>query len=148
MNTVERISPLISKFKQQIMFLEEREKLFQNIADGLSTSAYTIPKTSHTTLANSQESANSIVTSSPFIPVCSQQNNQPSVVSVSPHAESAIDTVRHLSFPDLYQIPPLTISVANQIEAGVLRNFGPHCQGRQVLIDTVVHDLIKTFNLL
>lgn len=150
MNSVERISSLIPKFKQQLIFLEEREKLFQNIANGngLSTNMYTMSKTLHSTSANSQTSADSITNSSLFSPVCSQQNNQSSVASVTSCAEPANDTVRHVSFPDWYQIPPLTIPVTNQIEAGILRTFGPHCQGRQVLVDTVVHDLIKNFNLL
>jgi hypothetical protein len=33
MNSVERISLLIPKFKQQLIFLEEREKLFKQVDD-------------------------------------------------------------------------------------------------------------------
>ena len=112
------------------------------MGDGLPTNTSTISKTSHST------STDSFVNSTSLNSISSEKANQSSTISDSPRVEPVVEVDRNVSFPDFYQIPPLTIAVTNQIEAGSLQAFGPHCQGRQVLIDTVVHDLITNFNLL
>ncbi|CAM4849426.1 unnamed protein product [Rotaria magnacalcarata] len=39
-------------------------------------------------------------------------------------------------------------ALLKDIEAGNLKSFGPHYQGRQILIDAVVHDLVENYNAL
>ncbi|CAF1359965.1 unnamed protein product [Rotaria sp. Silwood1] len=62
LNNVERISPLIPKLKQQLIFLDEREKLFRRVDhgsisfDGPLSNTSTIPKTPIFTLLNAQAS--------------------------------------------------------------------------------------------
>ncbi|CAF4307488.1 unnamed protein product, partial [Adineta steineri] len=51
------------------------------------------------------------------------------------------------SFPDVYEVPVLPKALLKDIKGGNLKSFGPHCQGRQILIDAVVHDLIENYNL-
>ena len=135
MNSIERISPLIPKYKQQLRFLEEREKLFnQNLRENTST--------------DSQMSTNASVDSSSSSPVDLQTTNQSLVVPVRSRDTSVVDIDQGLHFPDIYTIPPLPNELTKDIEAGILRNFGPHFHGRQILIDTVAYDLIQNYNLL
>jgi hypothetical protein len=161
LNNVERISQLIPKFKQQLIFLEEREKLFRKINDDsipcgdLLPNTSTISKTSVCTSTNSQastvfstnsKSSSSISSSSIYL----QKTNLSSTISIdnSTHDEFVGGEDTHPSFPDVYQIPSLPYALVKDIEAGILNNFGPHFHGRQILIDAVVHDLIDNYNLL
>ncbi|CAF1359983.1 unnamed protein product [Rotaria sp. Silwood1] len=49
------------------------------------------------------------------------------------------------SFPDVYEVPILPKALLKNIEAGNLKSFGPHCQGRQILIDaTIWKDALQT----
>ncbi|CAF1513483.1 unnamed protein product, partial [Rotaria sordida] len=54
----------------------------------------------------------------------------------------------NLTFPEQYFIPKLPNVLLEDIEAGAIHKFAPHHTNRQVLIDTIAHDLIKNFNLL
>ncbi len=176
MSSVERISQLIPKFKQQLIFLEEREKLFRKIdndsipCDGLLSNTSTISKTLACTSTNSQTlactSTNSQTlactsTNSQTLPVVSinsisssstylAKTNLSSTIFIdnSTPDQSAVGADIPLSFPDVYQIPSLPNTLVKDIEAGILDNFGPHFHGRQILIDAVVHDLIENYNLL
>ncbi|CAF1262294.1 unnamed protein product [Adineta ricciae] len=133
LNSVERISPIIPKLKQQLVFLEEREKLFRQINgnsianDDSFSNTSSIPKT-----------PSSISTSSQITP--SASTNPTTINSL---LTSVDNSVSHRSV-----IPPLPNVLTKDIEAGVLSNFRPHCQGRQILVDAVVHDLVENYNLL
>lgn len=156
LNNVERISQLIPKLKLQLLFLEEREKLFQRVDDGsisyggsLSNTP-SIPQTPILTLPNAQ--------TAPVVSVCSKSppsidlstTHLSSTVSMNDSTTNQVMTVVGLpsSFPDVYTIPKLPNALCKEIEAGNLKTFGPHCQGRQILIDAVVHDLVENYNLL
>ncbi|CAF4144780.1 unnamed protein product, partial [Rotaria sordida] len=53
----------------------------------------------------------------------------------------------NLTFPDQYIIPTLPNALLEDIEAGAIHKFAPHHTNRQVLIDTIAHDLINNFNI-
>ncbi|CAF4434366.1 unnamed protein product [Adineta steineri] len=70
-NNVERISIIIPKFKQQLLFLEEREKLFRTDVtltelDGSSTSITTTQSSSIITIPRSSSFSTSTSESSSF----------------------------------------------------------------------------------
>ena len=156
LNNVERISQLIPKFKQQLIFLEEREKLFQKINDdsischdSLSTT-YTISKTSASSSTNSQTPPAASINSNSLSTICQPITNISSTISIddSKSDQSSISTDVSLSFPHVYQVPVLPNALMKDIEDGNLKHFGPHFQCRQILIDAVVHDLIENYSLL
>ncbi|CAF1659459.1 unnamed protein product [Rotaria sp. Silwood1] len=156
LNNVERISPLIPKLKQQLIFLEEREKLFRKIDDGsiscdgpLSNTS-TIPKTSIFTLPNPQTSPAVSINSKSSSTINLSNTNLSSTMSMDNSTTDQVIIAAGVSssFPDVYEVPILPKALLKNIEAGNLKSFGPHCQGRQILIDAVVHDLMETYNLL
>ncbi|CAF3996188.1 unnamed protein product, partial [Adineta steineri] len=80
MNNVERISVIIPKFKQQLLFLEEREKLFRtDVAlielDGSSTSITTTQSSSIITIPRSSSFSTSTSQSSSFNTSTSQSSS-------------------------------------------------------------------------
>lgn len=156
MNSVERISQLIPKLKQQLVFLEEREKLFRRVDDGsiscdrpLSNTS-TIPKTPTFTLPNAQTSpAVSVNLQSPSSTYLSSTNLLSTMSTDNSTTDQAVTGAGvPSSFPDVYEVPILPKALLKDIEDGNLKTFGPHYQGRQILIDAVVHDLIENYNLL
>lgn len=157
MNSIERIGQIIPKFKQQLIFLEEREKLFRQIdADQISScdltsSTSTIPKPSNWSSASNQSpppvSMNSIP--SDFTPPTNNTLTTITTINTSKSDQTTTGTNAPLSsFPDAYQVPPLPNEWVKLIDAGKLDCFGTHCHGRQILIDIVVHDLIENYDLL
>ncbi|CAF1286535.1 unnamed protein product [Rotaria sordida] len=156
LNNVERISPLIPKLKQQLIFLEEREKLFRKIDDGsiscdgpLSNTS-TIPKTSIFTLPNPQTSPAVSINSKSSSTINLSNTNISSTMSMDNSITDQVIIAAGVSssFPDVYEVPTLPKALSKDIEAGNLKSFGPHCQGRQILIDAVAHDLTENYNLL
>ncbi|CAF1501583.1 unnamed protein product [Adineta ricciae] len=148
LNSVERISSIIPKLKQQLIFLEEREKLFQQIND--NSNASSISKTSQSISTSSQitpiASTNPITSASTFMTTTINLSLTSDDNSISHRSFRDPDALSPLS--DDYQVPPLPNVLTKDIEAGILTNFRPHCQGRQILVDAVVHDLIENYNLL
>ncbi|CAF4060894.1 unnamed protein product [Rotaria sp. Silwood2] len=145
MNSVERISTLIPKFKQQLIFLEEREKLFKKINDyavQCDDSLSTMATNSQTT---SMVSINSQTTS--FVPVPTTDSFSKDYMDNSRSDHSGIDADISLAFPDDYKIPLLPSALIKDIEDGILQKFGPHCANRQILIDAIAYDLIDKYNL-
>lgn len=156
LNSVERISQLIPKLKQQLLFLEEREKLFRRIEDGsvpcdnpLSNTSV-IPKTSALALPNAQTpSCLSMSSQSSSSMHLSNTNLSAAMSTYSSTVDQAVVAADAApSFPDIYEVPRLPKALLKDIEAGNHKTFGPHCQGRQILIDAVVHDLIENYDLL
>jgi hypothetical protein len=157
MSTVERISIVIPKFKQQLIFLEEREKLFKKINDcsiEFSNSSFIIATNSQSSsIAPPNSQSSSIVPSnsqpSSIIPPNSQALSleSRSIPDALPKP-SVIEEKVYESFPNDYVIPTLPNVLLNDIAKGDLKNFGPHCANRQILIDAIAYDLIDKFNLL
>lgn len=155
MNNIERISTIIPKFKQQLLFLEEREKLFSTNCvltecDGSSTTITTTPQRSSigepafqplsTTTTNGPSSTVATELSADCLPK-SPTNN-----SISDEFDNGTNV--HVPFPDEYDIPPLPNSLIKDIEDGNLNKFGPHYTNRQILIDAISYDLIDKYKLL
>ncbi|CAF3727024.1 unnamed protein product [Adineta steineri] len=163
MNNVERISVIIHKFKQQLLFLEEREKLFRtDVAltefDGSSTSItttqsssiITIPRSSSFSTSTSQ-SFTATATNSPISIFTSESSTD--CLSKSPTNNFTPDrynnnTTIHELFTDQYNIPSLPNNLIKDIEDGDMIKFDPHFSNRQILIDAVSYDLINKYKLL
>lgn len=156
LNNFERISQLIPKFKHQLLFLEEREKLFQKVDNGsisyCDPLSHTpaIPQTPILTLSNAQTAPAASVCSKSPTSIDSSTMDLSSTIPMDDSTNNQVTTAAGMpsSFPDIYKIPRLPNTLYKEIEAGNLKTFGPHCQGRQILIDAVVHDLIENYNLL
>ncbi|CAF1553563.1 unnamed protein product [Adineta ricciae] len=143
LNSVERISQIIPKVKQQLLFLEEREKLFRQIedssisCDGSLSNTSVISKTSALSLLNAQapsglsissQSSHSAHLSNANLAATMSTNS--SVVDQTIAAATAATADAPPSFPDTYEIPALPKALLKDIEVGNLKTFGPHCQGR------------------
>ena len=153
MNSVERISTLIPSFKLQLIFLEERENLFKNIAD------YSIQGTDTSfKITTNDQSLNA--STSTMVSIDSQ-----SLSSTGLNTSSTADLPRlsiidcaadrlnfdvsiDTTFPDNYKIPSLPSGLIKDMQNDNVAKFGPHCTNRRILIDAVVHDLIHKYNLL
>ncbi|CAF3367851.1 unnamed protein product [Rotaria sp. Silwood2] len=156
LNNVERISPLIPKLKQQLIFLDEREKLFRRVdhgsisCDSPLSNTSTIPKTPIFTLLNAQTLPAVSVNSKSSSSINLSNTNLSSTMSMDNSTTDQVIIAADVSssFPDVYEVPILPKALLKNIEAGNLTSFSPHCQGRQILIDAVVHDLVEKYNLL
>lgn len=160
MNSVERISQIIPQFKLQLIFLEEREKLFRRSNDNpishddslsvASTTGETPPVVSK--LSDSIPIALTTCSSSSFITFdsTSPMNILSQQTSLNKAASNTSGLVKEnaSSFPEIYKVPPLSNEVVKAIQGGLHRTFGPHCSNRQVVIDAVSFDLIENYKLL
>ncbi|CAF1538951.1 unnamed protein product [Adineta steineri] len=145
MSTVERISVIIPKFKQQLIFLEEREKLFKKISDcsiEFSKSSFIITTNSQPSSPISSSSQALFLESRSTLDVLPKSS-----IAQSSFEPSVIQEEIHEPLPSNYVIPTLPNALLNDITKGDLKHFGPHCANRQILIDTIVYDLIDKFNL-
>ncbi|CAF1503507.1 unnamed protein product [Adineta ricciae] len=157
---MERISTLIPKFKQQLIFLEEREKLLRKINDrtnshdsessdastngqllGITTSTnyHTLPTVS----------ADRHSHSSSFMHANTARSEHSSDKSIGDSAadRSNSDPAGNTSFPEDYKMPVLPDALIKDVNDGNIVKFGPHCSNRRILIDAVVYDLINKYNL-
>ena len=156
LNSVERVSQLIPKFKQQLIFLEEHQKLFKQIDgysvqyDDSSSGAAVNSEISSRVLQNCQVSSmistNCLVSS--IVPVSTNDCLSKEFMNASRFDQSDVDVAINKAFSDDYKIPSLPNVVLKDIEQGNLEKFGPHCANRQILIDAIVYDLVDNFNLL
>jgi hypothetical protein len=129
MDTVEKIGTVLPKLKYQLMFLKEREVLMTEI------SLHPIVPASATSPVHSVSAAS-------ILPLETRTDDCASLDRV------ATVEMHRQSFPDQYIIPTLPNSLLKDIESGHLHKFGPHFSNRQILIDTIVHDLIDQHKLL
>jgi hypothetical protein len=154
MNTVERISVIIPKFKHQLLFLEEREKLFRTdvgSSEFRASSATTTTTQSSSIITSASQSFTTTITNSPIL--SSPIEPSADCVPKSPSNgftlnQSSNNTNILKSFPDQYIIPRLPNGLMKDLEAGDLTKFGPHYSNRQVLIDTISFDLTNNYKLL
>lgn len=148
MNNIERISQLIPKFKLQLIFLEEREKLFQNVNEYSIERGNSLSNASTVSQAPPNVSLDSLLSSSSSV----STNDSLSKITTNDltfnEDSSNTDADSVVPFPDVYQIPSLPNALIKDIQEGILDKFGPHCSNRQILIDAVSYDLIENYNLL
>jgi hypothetical protein len=122
--------------KQQLLFLKEREKLFQvdreNVSSNINPSI-----TTTTSITNSSSLLE------PVINLSTMDDMKNDLFD-----EQQVEEQMNLSFPDKYVVPELPKVLLQDIDTGALHKFAPHHSNRQVLIDIVTHDLIYKYNLL
>lgn len=158
MNSVERISLLIPSFKQHLIFLEEREKLFKHFAADSMTSGDTLSKI--TTNRESLDSSSTDASASSTLLIGSQLSSfvHQNTSCVADSLELSInnfavdrsdrDMQVKTKFPDDYKVPSLPSGLMKDVNDGVLTKFGPHCAYRRILIDGIADDIIHNYNLL
>ena len=129
MDNVEKVAGVIPKLKYQLIFLKERDVLMSTSTDDPMNTVQPVPVSLSTT---SQETS-SVQEIFDFDTTLNQ---------------SSIQSKNDDQFPEKYVIPPLPHSLMKDIEAGSLHKFGPHYSNRQILIDTVAHNLVDEFKLL
>ena len=129
MDTVEKIATVLPTLKYQLIFLKEREVVMSKVADTSMVSMNASPPASSATIASTGSAQ-------------STSNNDLA------SEQSSVEEKNNDRFPAKYVIPPLPNSLLKDIEDGSLNKFGPHFSNRQVLIDTIAHDLIDNHKLL
>jgi hypothetical protein len=156
MNNVERISAVLPTFKLQLLFLKEREKLFQTnnnasvqYVGSSSATPWNLNSSSEsfTNLDSTSTSSTNLSSSSSSMELLSDSLLNEST-NQSTSQQSLDEQEIKLSFPDKYVIPALPDAVLKDIEEGALHKFGPHYSNRQVLIDAVAHDLVNNYKIL
>lgn len=160
MDSIERISPVIPKFKYQLPFLEEREKLFRSITDNCArnndSSTFTITTCATPSVISKLSDPLLVAFSTAPTPLSSTVGSTNSMNDLLQN--SAVNDVRSnapggnedtaTKFPEVYKIPLLPNGLIKDIQDGAHNKFGPHCSNRQILIDAVSYDLIENFGLL
>ena len=141
MNSIETITTLMPKFKQQLLFLYEREKLFIKSNDNLTEPI--VSSSASTNLDLSASSSSSL----------SESISDHSATEFIHNASSECDQLlmaqeKNLLLPDKYVIPPLPNALLKDIQDGALNKFGPHYSNRQILIESIANDLIDNYNML
>ncbi|CAF4010420.1 unnamed protein product, partial [Rotaria sordida] len=134
MDSIEKLT-LFPKLKQKLLFLREREKLFRINDD----SSITITDSSSSSTLNSRVSSSYFESQINFL----TDNSMNDQILEKSSTKSEIN----LTFPDQYVIPTLPNALLEDIEADAIHKFAPHHANRQVLIDTIAHDLINNFNI-
>ena len=129
MDTVEKIAAVLPTLKYQLIFLKEREAVMSKVADTSMRLMDASPPSSSTAIASTRSAQ-------------STSNDDPAP------DQSSVEEKDNDHFPAKYVIPPLPNSLLKDIEDGSLNKFGPHFSNRQVLIDTIAHDLIDNYKLL
>ncbi|CAF4051096.1 unnamed protein product [Rotaria sordida] len=135
MDSIEKLT-LVPKLKQKLLFLREREKLFKINDD----SSVTISDSSSSSTLNPGVSSSYFESQINFL----THNSLNDQILEKPSTKPEIN----LTFPEQYFIPRLPNALLEDIEAGTIHKFAPHYTNRQVLIDTIAHDLINNLNLL
>lgn len=135
MDSIEKLSTILPKLKHQLLFLNEREKLFK-VNDENST-----PRADSSISITNSDQPSYPIDSVNSLSANDNMNHQEL-------EESVIDKNMKLFFSDEYLIPTLPHQLVEDIEAGALHKFAPHHTNRQILIDIISHDLINKYNLL
>lgn len=139
MNSIDKITSLIPKFKQQLLFLNEREKLFIKSNDNLSSSSTNLNSSSLSSSSSSSSLSESVSDGSTH----ESKNNV-----TSEYDQSLMVPEKSVLFPDKYVIPPLPNGLLKDIQDGALNKFGPHYSNRQILIEAIANDLINKYKML
>lgn len=154
MDNVQRISIVIPKFKYQLIFLQEREKLFQQNFDFStecisltpirSTNSEPPPPSSSSLFPTDSESLSTIPKNSQSQTTTARESHIVNQTTDNFDGNKKIED----NYLDEYVIPALPKDLIEDIEAGALHKFGPHFRNRQILIDTICSDLIERYKIL
>jgi hypothetical protein len=157
---------LIPKFKQQLIFLKEREKLFKTKDDSpnqfINSSPISSKNTDLLSISSTNSNLSTISSTNSNLSTISSANSDSSSSSQGANNDySPKESMKSLPvdqvlvhkdasvlFPNEYTIPSVPNSLLKDIEEGALNTFGPHYSNRQILIDAVVFDLTQNYKLL
>lgn len=150
MSTLDSAKTFFPKYKQQLLFLREREKLF------------TADPQMEDNNENEVHGGSSIVTPDPISPpsdtsiipslmtdIREESIDQSSIhdITTGQSSDSIINVETKARLPDEYSISSLPLSLLNDIDRGDLSKFNNHCKNRQILMDTLFFDLTTKYNL-
>lgn len=150
MSTLDSAKTFFPKYKQQLLFLREREKL--------STADPQMEDNNE----NEVHGGSSIVTPDPISPpsdtsiipslmtdIREESIDQSSIhdITTGQSSDSIINVETKARLPDEYSISSLPLSLLNDIDRGDLSKFNNHCKNRQILMDTLFFDLTTKYNL-
>ena len=156
MNNVDGIKSIFHKYKQQLLFLRERERLF----DVPSTN--TDNKENETVVQDPIPSSNcavnaigiAVAASTPKKPkssydVHASHPDETLTLEIPPLRSPTVmpDCSSKIPLPDTYRLNSLPSSLLNDIDSGDLSKFNSHCKNRQVLIDAIFYDLTTNYNI-
>jgi hypothetical protein len=153
---VDGIKSIFPKYKQQLSFLGERERLFD------VSSAITDNKENETVAQDPIPSSNCAVNPIGIAVAPSTPKKIPSSYDVhDSHPDETLtqviplhrspnvmrDCSSKIPLPDTYRLSSFPSSLLNDIDSGDLSEFNSHCKNRQVLIDAIFYDLTTNFNI-
>jgi hypothetical protein len=156
MNNVDAIKSIFPKYKQQLLFLRERERLF-DVSSTLNDN-----KENETATQDTISSSSCAVSSISMAVAASTPKKTRSSYDV--HESHPDETLTHeiprlrspnvmrdcsskIPLPDTYRLNSLPSSLLNDIDSGDLSKFSSHCKNRQVLIDAIFYDLTTNYNI-
>ena len=133
MSTLDSAKTFFPKYKQQLLFLREREKLFaadpkmdeNNESEGHGGSSIVTPD------PISPPSSTPIIPSL-MIDIREEPIDQSSIhdITTDQSSDSIMDVETKARLPDEYSIPSLPLSFLKDIDCGDLSKFNNHCRNR------------------
>jgi hypothetical protein len=157
MNDVESVKSLVPKYKQQLIFLRERKKVF-DVASSIDenkenktieectthATEFSFPR-DYTPLASS--TLNSTHTSSSYTEETSVDEPKSLEIPIIITPDITSDSSQRPSLPADYSLPSLPPSLSKDIDNGAIEKFNAHCKNRQILIDGLFYDLTINHNI-
>ncbi|CAF1478932.1 unnamed protein product [Rotaria sordida] len=137
MNDLNLLKPFKLSYKNQIIFLKEREKLFSSKTNEKPTSASTPNDTALLIIDENQQD--------------DEHENQSAEASINVSSIETIITTENLtekSLPDPYLLPVLPSQVNDAINLKQMEKFEKLCNFRSIIIDAVFHDLKTNYGLI
>ncbi|CAF2266696.1 unnamed protein product [Rotaria magnacalcarata] len=140
MNNLDLLKPFKLSYKNQVMFLKEREKIFLS--------------TANEKISISPRSPND---ARPLIIDETQQNKDKSDTQLADTLlnSSIVSTTISRKYllidkplPDPYSLPTLPDQISVAINSNQMEKFEKLCNFRSIIIDAVFHDLRKNYNLM
>ena len=156
MNDTESIKSIFPILKQQLLFLRERKKVFDepSTTDANKENETIVEPTKHFICDPNSSSDQTIDTSSNFENAfLSFHSQDPSLCDVTNTHEASTEkklsgtSSSRLPLPEIYHLPFLPSSLVNDIENGDLSKFNNHCKNRKILLDEILRDLTKNYNI-
>ena len=140
MNSLNLLKPFKLSYKNQIVFLKEREKLFSSKPNPEQPSLSSSPT----------ESSRLVIDEAPEV-VTENENESPddTVLESSTTTTTLSDnSVNEKPLPNPYILPNLPDPVLNAMQSKQMEKFEKLCNFRSIILDAVYYDLKNNYNLL
>ena len=144
MNSLDLLKPFKLSYKNQIVFLKEREKLFSSKPNPEQTSLSSSPT----------ESSRLVIDEAPEViteDVTENENESPddTVLESSTTTTTLSDnSVNEKPLPNPYILPNLPDPVLSAMQSKQMEKFQKLCNFRSIILDAVYYDLKNNYNLL